>query len=199
MKIAIIGGTGKLGLGFVTRFSRTAHEVVIGTRDVSKAQTTAKTLANAEAAAWCNAAIVTVPYAAHQTILSPLKVPLLGKIVIDATVAIDPQNVFRPGAGSGSSAAEETNVLLGGSDVYAAFQTISHRILRDPQHLEDVLVAGSPRRKAEVMQLIRDLNLRPVDAGPLEAAYLLECMTLLLISINRQNKVKESGLKVTGI
>jgi NADPH-dependent F420 reductase len=199
MKIAIIGGSGKLGMGFGARLSRTNHEVAIGTRDVSRVEAAVRALTNQDAAAWCDAAIVTVPYAAHRAILGPLRAPLSGKLVIDATVPIDFQNFFRPRTESGNSAAEETYAMLGESDVYAAFQTISHRILQDPEHSEDVLIAGAPGRKPEVMQLVRDLNLRPVDAGPLEAARLLECMTLLLISINKQNKVKESGLRVTGI
>jgi len=62
-----------------------------------------------------------------------------------------------------------------------------------------VLVAGGENGKQQVMQLIREMKLRPIDAGPLEAARLLERMTALLISINKQNKVKESGLKVTGV
>src|SRR4051812_17729243 len=199
MKIAVIGGTGKLGLGFVSRYGRTAHEVVIGTRDLSKAPPEARAMLNADAAAWCEAAIVAVPYSAHRATLSPLKGLLTQKLVIDATVPINPQNFFRPTTESGNSAAEETNALLGTADVYAAFQSISHLILRDPGHTEDVLVAGGAQRKSEVMQLIRDIKLNPVDAGPLEAAHLLECMTLLLISINKANKVKQSGLKVTGI
>ena len=79
------------------------------------------------------------------------------------------------------------------------YWAISHRILRIVDRVEDVLVAGTSERKDEVLQLLRDLRLRPIDAGPLEAARLLECMTALLLSINKQNKVKEAGLKVTGL
>src|SRR6476660_6928344 len=112
MRIAIIGGTGKLGLGFVSRFSHTTHEVVIGTRDVSKAPPEARAMLNADAASWCEAAIVTVPYAAHRATLAPLKGPLSRKLIIDATVPINPQNFFRPDTESGNSAAQETNALL---------------------------------------------------------------------------------------
>jgi 8-hydroxy-5-deazaflavin:NADPH oxidoreductase len=199
MKVAILGGTGKLGIGFVARLNLTPHETAVGTRDVSRAPSTVKAMPYADASAWCDAAIITVPYAAHHAVLGPLRGTLDGKIVIDATVPIHPQNFFRPATESGNSAAEETDTLLGKAEVFAGFHTISHRILRKTDLVEDVLVAGGPNRKGDVMQLIRDLNLRPIDAGPLAAAHLLECMTLLLLSINKSNHVKESGLKVTGI
>jgi len=63
----------------------------------------------------------------------------------------------------------------------------------------DVLLAGAAKRKAEVMELIRNMGLRPIDAGPVEVAGHLERMTALLLSINKANKVKESGIKITGI
>jgi NADPH-dependent F420 reductase len=199
MRIAILGGTGKLGLGLIARLNLTDHEAVVGTRDVSRAPAAVKAMSYADASSWCETAIITVPYTAHRAVLEPLRGALEGKIVIDATVPINPQNFFRPASESGNSAAEETAALLGNASVYAGFQTISHRILRQTDRAEDVLVAGGSSRKANVMELIRNLNLRPIDAGPLEAAHLLECMTLLLLSVNKFNHVKESGLKVTGI
>src|SRR5262245_14985046 len=38
MKIAILGGTGKLGLGLAIRLSHTGHEVTIGSRQAGKAE-----------------------------------------------------------------------------------------------------------------------------------------------------------------
>jgi NADPH-dependent F420 reductase len=156
-------------------------------------------LSNAAAAAWCDATILTIPYTAHRAIISPLKEFLADKIVIDATVPLDFNNIFRTVTESGKSAAEETNALLENAAVFAAFHTISHRVLSRIDRVEDVLVAGGPNRKPEVMQLISEMNFRSVNAGPLEAAGLLEKMTALLISINKQNNVKESGLRVVGI
>ena len=51
----------------------------------------------------------------------------------------------------------------------------------------------------ESVELIRSLNLHPVDAGPLQVAGHIERMTVLLLSINKANNVKESGIKVTGV
>jgi NADPH-dependent F420 reductase len=207
MKIAILGGTGKLGLAFVQRLlARTAHEAAIGSRDAEKAMEAARSLdrvqgfTNANAAAWCDAAFVSVPYAGHRSLISSLSTLLHGKIIIDATVPLDAQNLLQVKTESGRSAAEETLSLIPGGDVCAAFHTISHRILRQPELQHDVLVAGgTPQRKPDVMDLIRTMGLRPVDAGPIEVAGHLERMTALLLSINKANKVKESGIKITGI
>ena len=205
MKIAILGGTGKLGLAFALRLSRTGHEAVIGSRDASKAEEAAKTVAgvrgttNVSAAAWCEAALVSVPYTGHRGLIESLKEPLQGKIIIDATVPIDPSNTLQIKTDSSRPAAEETAAIVSGADVFAAFQTISYRVLREADVSHDVLVAGGNARKPEVLELIRSMGLRPIDAGPIEVAGHLERMTVLLLAINKANKVKESGIKISGI
>ena len=206
MRVAILGGTGKLGLGFALRLIKTGHEAAIGSRDAAKAEEAAKTvgetirgMTNDHAAAWCELAFLSVPYAGHRALLEPLREQLRGKIIIDATVPIDPANLLQIKTESGKSAAEETAAVIPESDVFAAFQTISHRILRQAGVSHDVLVAGAASRKPEVIELVRSMGLHPIDAGPIEVAGHLERMTVLLLSINKANKVKESGIKITGI
>jgi NADPH-dependent F420 reductase len=206
MRIGILGGTGKLGLALALRLHRNGHQVQIGSRDRAKAMEAAKSLAesiagasNAEAAAWCEVAFISVPYAGHRLLLESVREELRAKIIIDATVPIDPANILQLKTDTGKSAAEETASLISDADVFAAFQTISHRVLRQPEHAHDVLVAGNTGGKSTVVELIRSLNLKPIDAGPLEVAGHLEHITVLLLSINKANKVKESGIKITGI
>jgi len=205
MKIAILGGTGKLGIGFAVRLSQSGHDVTIGSREAVKAEEAAKTIpgirgvTNSDAASWCDAALVSVPYAGHGALFESLRDSLPGKIVIDATVPIDPANMLQIKTQSGKSAAEEAASLVPDADVFAAFQTVSHRVLRQRELTHDVLVAGSASRKGEVMELVRTMGLHPIDAGPIEVAGCLERMTVLLLSINKANRVKESGIKITGI
>ncbi len=207
MRVSIIGGTGKLGLGFAVRLSSTLHEVMIGSRHAEKAREAAAAVGertkggtNTEAAAWCDLAVVSVPYQSHTAVLTTLSDPLQGKIIIDATVPIDPSNILQTKTETGKSAAEETAAIIGNANVFAAFQTVSHRLLRSPDaHQHDVLVAGPENSKMEVIKLIRAMGLHPVNAGPLAVAPHLERMTLLLLSINKANKVRESGIKITGV
>lgn len=206
MKVAVLGGTGKLGMGLAARLARAQHEVVIGSRELRKAEEAARAAAerirgmiNIDAARWCDLAIVSVPYQGHRATVESVKDVLAGKIVIDATVPIDPSNILQVKTETGVSAAEETAAIVAGAEVFAAFQTVSHRVLRQPGVSHDVLVTGPSARKMDVMELIRSMDLRPVDAGPLEVARHVERMTVLLLSINKANKVKESSFKVTGV
>src|SRR5215831_15939640 len=119
MKVSIIGGTGKLGSGLAYRFHSAGHEVVLGSRDEVKAQQVASTIdeavsgmTNADAAMWCDAAVIAVPYATHRTLLEPLRQQLDGKIVVDATVPIDSSNLLQIKTESGKSAAEETIAIV---------------------------------------------------------------------------------------
>ncbi len=84
----------------------------------------------------------------------------------------------------------------------AAFHTIAGEALQDLEHDmdSDVLVCGSDgEAKAIVGGLIDQIpNLRWVDAGELSQARIVEPLTALLISINRQYKVRGSGFRITG-
>jgi len=206
MKIGILGGTGKLGLAFALRAFQAGHTIIIGSRDASKAIEAAKSISeqctgttNLEAAASCDLAFISVPYSGHRLLLESLKSQLKGKIIIDATVPIDPENFLQIKTESGKSAAEETMTIIPDANTFAAFHTMSHRILRRPGASHDVLVAGGADRKSDVMDLIRSIGLRPIDAGPLQVSGHLERITVLLLSINKVNNVKESGIKITGI
>jgi NADPH-dependent F420 reductase len=206
MKVGVLGGTGKLGLALALRLDRTGHEVMIGSRDATKGSDAAAKLdgnvragTNPEAAAWCEAAIISVPYSGHRALLESVQGRLSGKIVIDATVPIDPANRVQIRTESGTSATEETAAMFPDSHVFAAFQTISFRVLRQEDRMHDVLVAGTSSRKTEVMNLIRSMGMRPVDAGPTEVAGHIEHITVLLIAINMANRIKESGIEITGI
>src|SRR4051812_19489830 len=138
MKIAILGGSGKLGSGLAFRLVETGHEVTIGSRDRAKAQKAAAEAGergmggtNDEAASWCDLAFVSVPYSSHSALMETLREGLRGKIIIDATVPIDPSDILQVKTESGKSAAEETMSIVSGADVYAAFQTVSHHVLRE--------------------------------------------------------------------
>ena len=191
MKIAILGGSGKLGRGLAARLH--SQEVLIGSRDPSKG------VPYREASAGCDLAIITVPYSAQQDLLASLKVELTGKIVIDAIVPLNPSDPTQIRTATGMSAAEEAAEAIPGAHVFAAFQTVSHRVLMRPEAVTDILVAGGSVGREVVLDLIRTMNLRPVSAGALVMAASIERLTALLISINKTNKVKESSIRIDGL
>ena len=64
-------------------------------------------MTNEAAASWCDLAVLTLPYHAHHKVLEELRSALSGKIVIDTTVPIDPDNLSQTRTKSTLSAAEE--------------------------------------------------------------------------------------------
>ena len=92
--IAIVGGTGALGGGLALRCARAGHEVVIGSRDASKAvaaasevaartgSTRVRGLGNLEAADAGEIVFVTVPFASQAGTLVTIREAAAGKIVI---------------------------------------------------------------------------------------------------------------------
>jgi 8-hydroxy-5-deazaflavin:NADPH oxidoreductase len=86
--------------------------------------------------------------------------------------------------------------------VIAALHTISAPVLSDPEAEldEDILICGDRRadkaRVARVVELIP--GLRPVNAGALDMARIVEQLTPLLISINARYKA-HAGIRVTGL
>jgi NADPH-dependent F420 reductase len=89
-----------------------------------------------------------------------------------------------------------------GVTVVSALHTVSAATLGnlDAQLDEDVLVTGdakeAKRRVAALIALIP--GLRPVNAGALETARLVEGLTPLLISVNIRNKT-HAGVRLTGL
>jgi hypothetical protein len=216
MKIAIIGGTGKEGRGLVLRLAAVGEdEVLIGSRRAEKARAKAeelnRQLGREAITGWENRAatqaadlvILCVPYAAHEETLRAIAPELRGKVLVDTTVPLDPQNPLRLRRRSERSAAEEAQALLGDTvRVVAAFQNVSAAALQNLRRpVEcDILVCGDDAAaKGVVMTLIRRLGLRALDAGPLEMARAVEAITPLLLSLNRRYGSRSAGIRITGI
>jgi hypothetical protein len=63
-----------------------------------------------------------------------------------------------------------------------------------------VLYTGDGKEaKATTLELIRAAGFFGVDAGPLANASVVEGFTAVLVGINIRNKVKNSGVRITGI
>ena len=215
MKIAVLGGTGKEGSGLALRWANRGHEVVIGSRDATKAQRVAEELNltldavrmtgtdNLTAAQSADIIVLTVPYAAHKDTLSGVKEALHGKVLVDVTVPVNPSDILRVAIPPAGSAAKEAQLLLGDDvNVIAAFQNISATHLKklDAAIDCDVLVCGDNAEAKKLgLQLVADAGMKGLDAGPLDNAVVVEGLTSILLGINRRHKVKGAGIRITGI
>ena len=104
LKIAIIGGTGDQGLGLALRFVKSGEHVIVGSRDIKKAENAVKlikdmlnnenlpnlsAMTNEEATQNGDIIILTVPLQAQMVTLRNIKDHVQGKIFVDATVPLE--------------------------------------------------------------------------------------------------------------
>lgn len=214
-KIAIIGGTGREGFGLALHWVKAGKSVVIGSRSEEKALAAAEkinarlntTIAtgafNPTAARQGDLVVLTIPYQGHELILSTIREEVQGKIIVEATVPLapdDPTQVSMPKIGS---VAEETQASLGpGCYVVGAFHTISSASLKklDQKLDQDVLVFGDyfPAKEA-VMSLVELMGFRALDCGPLHTARTIERLPALLVGLNKRYHKKDISFRFTGL
>lgn len=211
--IAIIGGTGKEGMGLATRWAAAGYQLYIGSRFEEKANQTADGICeklglttvqgreNIEAARIADICVLTVVHSAHQQTLEGIRDALHGKILIDATARVDfnnPKPPFPP------SAAEQAQKLLGSQvRVVAAFQNVPAKSLMKSleQPLDaDVLVCSDDVQAAEqAVKLVNDAGMRGIYAGNLENSNVVEGLTCILIGLNKHYGTKNARIMITGI
>jgi 8-hydroxy-5-deazaflavin:NADPH oxidoreductase len=211
--IAILGGTGKEGPGLALRWAIAGYPIIIGSRQLGKAQATAAELnaklgmdsiqgmENADAARAADISVLTVVQSAHQEAIEGLQEALKGKILVDATARVD----FRdPKPPEPPAAARHAQERLGGEvRVVAAFQNVPASSLKKnlDQPLDmDVLVCSDDLAAAqEVIRLAEAGKMRGYYAGGLDNAVVVEGLTSILISLNKHYGGHSAAIKVTGI
>jgi 8-hydroxy-5-deazaflavin:NADPH oxidoreductase len=226
-KIAVIGGTGDLGLGLALRWGLAGAQVLIGSRDENKATLAATKvterigaapaaqsrnisvtgLENAAAAAQASFVVLAVPISAHVAILKSIRNSMKNAILVDATVPLAAAIGGKPtrmlNLWQGSAAEQARELAPPGIPVVAAFHNISAVVLQDISATPecDILLCGDePKSKEAVASLVKLIpGLRPVDAGPLEMARIAESITALLISVNKRYGGAHCGIRITGL
>ncbi len=213
--IGFVGGTGPEGRGLALRFSMAGEDILIGSRDPARAVQAAADVqaevgngsvsgtSNAEAAQRSDTIFVAVPYTAQRDTLTALKDSLDGKVVVSVVAPL----AFKKGVASAlpvaeGSAALETQAVLPGSTVAAAFQTVSaHDLLEANKPLDsDVIVCSDDKAARELVMGLADKisGVRAIDGGGLANAGYVESLTPLLLNLNRRYKAR-SAIRITGI
>jgi 8-hydroxy-5-deazaflavin:NADPH oxidoreductase len=205
MRIAIVGGTGSFGRALAERVRALGEEVVIGSRDPSRATEIAAVLGvegavNEDAVQGVDLAVLAVrSNAALET--SRALAPALGMTPL-LSVASDLTFTDRgvlPGRQT-YSLAEHVDRIVDGP-VAAGLQSLAavHLTQLEPPE-EDVLLCGDdPRAKEPALELAgRLIRGRAVDAGPLANARALEGMTAVILNVNRRYKA-HAGIRIVGL
>jgi NADPH-dependent F420 reductase len=218
--VAVVGGTGAEGSGLALRFAKAGLRVLIGSRNLDRAQAAAKEIAaqagtdevtghaNSEAASKAAIVILTVPLSAQVETLKSIRTNFQsGAILVDATV---PLEIAIGGRVSrtitlwdGSAAQQAARLAPPGVAVVSTFHLLGAEALKGLNHPIDcdALICGdNAEAKATVSRIAEKIpGVRAIDAGPLENARYLESSAALLIALNLKHKVSHSGLRITGL
>jgi 8-hydroxy-5-deazaflavin:NADPH oxidoreductase len=218
LKIGIIGGTGEEGRGLALRWAQAGAQVTIGSRTIEKAREAAEELnqaigsdkihfaTNEDAVKEAEFILLTVPFDYAASMLESLKEHFRAEAtLIDITVPVSfEQGRVRYIELAEGSASEHLKARLPENiALVAAFKTEPAHLLVDANAKLDCdtfVASDSKDAKARVIEAIKYIEgLRPVDAGALYSARCLERMTVLLIGINRRNKIKTGRFRVLGL
>lgn len=213
--IAILGGTGPEGLGLAIRFAAAGEEIIVGSRDATRAAEAAARVAaavpggrvrsaiNLEAAQAADLVLLALAHAGAEPFVTEHAGALAGKIVVDVMVPLRFEaGVCRAVPVADGSVGQMIARLAPRARVVSAFKNLSaEHLLEIGRALEgDVLLCGDDAGAKETVAALaaRLRDLRPVDAGPLSGAAGLEALTVLLLNVNRRYRAVTS-VKIVGI
>lgn len=215
MDIAVLGGTGNLGYGLAARMAAAGHRVFIGSRDAQRAQAAAAALneltstqnligrTNAQAIEQAEIVIVAVPAAAQAETLQGIAAAVGDRVIVDATVSLNPKDVTSTlPPEEGSCALRARALLPEGSRVVAAFHTLSGKLLADlsKEVSADALVCGDHAdAKGTVGVLCESMGMKAIDVGPLSRSSTLEQLTAMIIGLNKRYRRAHVGVHFTGL
>ncbi len=208
MKIAIIG-SGNVGKALAGSFVRAGYNPTISSQHsenaTAAAAATGATAAatSAEAVRDADVVVLAVPYDALLAVVDGLGDGLNGKVVVDATNPLRADYQALAAEVEGTSAAEQVQARAGGAKVVKAFNSALAARQAEPSidgtPIDGFVAGDDEQAKATVLELVRSIGFRPIDAGPLEAARALEALALLNITLQLRNGwTWQTGWKLVG-
>ena len=211
--IALLGGTGKEGPGLAMRWAKVGYPIIIGSRQLEKAQNIASELnkklgistiiglQNDEAARKSDISVLTIKASAHQAAVKSLVDSLKGKILVDATARVDFRDPKPPQAPSAARIAQE--ILGDDVRVVGAFQTVPAHALKKNLggsiEAEVMVCADDLAAAQQVIDLAEAGGMRAYFAGGLDNAVVVEGLVALLIAMNKHYGIKTTSIGITGV
>jgi hypothetical protein len=206
MEIAIIGA-GNVGKALAKSALRAGHQVTLSAHHPGHAAEAAREVgaksaaSNTEAVKNAELVIVAVPYDKLGEVFHGLGDAVDGKVVVDATNHInakDPGEVL-----GGLSNAEEIQKRHAKVRVVKAFNYAFATRMAEPAvdgiHLDGFVAGDDQGAKDKVLELVKSIGFRPIDAGPLVMARVLEGMALLSVTLQiRHSWPWQNGWKLVG-
>jgi hypothetical protein len=188
--ISIIG-SGNMAAAIGTRAAKHGHTVELMSRNTAKAQALADHIGNGATVGTFGAkpagdiVILAVLYAGAVDAVAHYGDALAGKIIVDIT---NPFNTDASGIVTtvGSSVSQQIAAVAPGSaHVLKAFNSIFRGVIAQDKSLDVFFAGDSAEAKTRFAAFLKSLDMRPVDTGGLEMAYVLEWAGILLMGVAR--------------
>jgi NADPH-dependent F420 reductase len=204
----VLGGTGSFGRALAVRVVTGGEdEVVIGSRDASRAAATAAEIGhgatgttNDDAVRGADLVVLAVKADGALETASAISMALGSIPILSVASAIQ----VRKGVGAlpdpdAVSLAERIQELVA-APVCAGLHSIAAASLGASRPDEDALVCGDDAASKELALSLaaRVVAGRALDAGPLEVARALEGLTAVIVNLNRRYRT-HAGVRITGI
>jgi 8-hydroxy-5-deazaflavin:NADPH oxidoreductase len=207
MRVAILGGTGSFGRALAARLVSLGDEdVVVGSRDASRARDTAAQLGgratgatNDDAVRNVDLAVLAVKADAALETACAIAGALNGTPLLSVASALTFAADGVRADSDARSLAERIQDAVGGP-VAAGLHSIAAANLEEALPDEDAFVCGDdPHAKALALELAgKVVGGRALDAGPLATARTLEGLTAMIVNLNRRYK-GHAGVRITGL
>jgi len=197
MKVAVIGGSGAMGRALARHLSR-EHDVIIGSRDSSRAAAVAADIQGASGADYRGASraadtvIFAIPYEA-MGLVADLAGEVSSKLAISVINPMKMEGGLLRYALKDGSAAEELARILPRSRVATAFNNVPSGFLKDDvvPPVDILVAADSKETYEEAARLVTSIReMRPLYVGPLSEARIVEEITPLVLNLANLNGTK---------
>jgi 8-hydroxy-5-deazaflavin:NADPH oxidoreductase len=206
VKVAVLGGTGSFGKALAGRLVSLGEDVVIGSRELARAQATAAELGggavgatNEDAVRDAELAILAVKADGALDTAREIATALGETPLLSVASAIEfAGDGVRPDPDARSVAERIQDVVR--APVVAGLHSIAAANLDAEPPDEDALICGDdPAAKQLALELAGKLVAgRAIDAGPLASARTLEGLTAVIVNVNRRYKA-HAGVRITGL
>ncbi len=188
--ISIIG-SGNMASAIGTRATNHGHTIEIMSRNTDKARALADQIGNGATVGTFGArpagdiVIVAVLYSGAVDVVAHYGNALSGKILIDITNPFN-ADVTRLVTTPGDSVSQQIAAIAPeDTQVVKAFNSILQGVLAEDKPVDVFFAGDGAEVKARVVAFLESLDMRPLDAGGLDMAHVLEWAGVLLVGVAR--------------
>ncbi len=205
MNIGIIGA-GNMGSGLGKIWAQNGHRLMFSySRDTTKLEKIAQLIGSnasvgtpAEAVQFADVVVLSVPYGAIEDALKAAG--SLGKILFSIVNALLP-DMSGMAVGTTTSAAEEITKLAINACVVEALPVFAEVLTSESRRFGDqqatVFYTGDDQQAKQVVaDLLRELDVEPIDAGALKNSRYVEPAMMLLIQLAYAQQLGQVGFKL---